>query len=80
MTRSLFLALVLPLLVAECVAQFVLHDQAWTTVFALLCFAVIAVRWALGPQAGEAEECPADCPKCAESLSGGEQTAPGVGE
>lgn len=69
MTRALFLALVLPLLVAECVAQFVLHDQAWTTVFALLVFAVIAVRWALGSRA---TECPADCPECAESLSGGE--------
>lgn len=72
MSRTLFLALALPLLVAECVAQFVLHDQAWTTVFALLCFAVIAVRWALGPQAGE-EQCPPDCPKCAESLSGGDR-------
>jgi hypothetical protein len=71
MSRTVFFVLVLPLLVAECVAQFVLHDQAWTTVFALLAFAVIAVRWALGPQAGEAEQCPADCPKCAESLSGG---------
>jgi hypothetical protein len=77
MTRALFLALVLPLLVAECVAQFVLHDQAWTNVFALLAFAVIAVRWALGPRAGE-EQCPADCPKCAESLSGA--AAPEVGE
>ncbi|WP_030682086.1 hypothetical protein [Streptomyces cellulosae] len=73
MTRPLFLALVLPLLVAECVAQFVLHDQEWTTVFALLAFAVIAVRWALGPQAADEQECPPDCPKCAESLSSGEQ-------
>ncbi|QER88612.1 hypothetical protein [Streptomyces tendae] len=72
MSRALFLALVVPLLVAECVAQFVLDDQAWTTVFALLAFAVIAVRWAVGPRAGEAEECPPDCPKCAESLSEGD--------
>ncbi|MFJ9858883.1 hypothetical protein ACIRVN_15520 [Streptomyces albogriseolus] len=64
MSRALFLALVLPLLAAECVAQFVLHDQAWTTVFALLAFAVIAVRWALRPR--PVEECPPDCPKCAE--------------
>jgi hypothetical protein len=71
MSRTVFFVLVLPLLVAECVAQFVLHDQAWTTVFALLAFAVIAVRWALGQRAGE--ECPADCPKCAESLSGGDR-------
>ncbi|MGV9242180.1 hypothetical protein [Streptomyces sp. NPDC003710] len=66
MTRPLFLALVLPILVAECVAQFVLHDQEWTTVLALLGLAVVAVRWALGPQADD-EQCPADCPKCAES-------------
>ncbi|MFF7310537.1 hypothetical protein [Streptomyces sp. NPDC008137] len=71
MTRALFLVLVLPLLAAECVAQFVLRDQEWATVFALLALAVIAVRWALGPPASE-EQCPADCPKCAESLSGGE--------
>ncbi|MFF7895979.1 hypothetical protein ACFZDI_29510 [Streptomyces sp. NPDC007907] len=73
MTRTLFLALVLPLLAAECVAQFVLHDQAWTNVFALLGLGVIAVRWALGPQVGEEERCPPDCPKCAESLSGGDR-------
>lgn len=73
MTRTLFLALTLPLLAAECVAQFVWHDQAWTTVFALLIFAVIAVRWALGPQTAEKSECPADCPKCTESQSGGEK-------
>ncbi|MEU4487364.1 hypothetical protein AB0H94_21210 [Streptomyces purpurascens] len=73
MSRTLFLALLLPLLAAECVAQFVLHDQAWTNAFALLGLGVIAVRWALGPQAGEEEQCPADCPKCAESLSGGDR-------
>lgn len=74
MSRTLFLALFLPLLAAECVAQWALHSQAWTNVFALLALGVIAVRWALGPQtADEAEECPADCPKCAESLSEGDQ-------
>lgn len=72
MTRRLFLALAFPLLVAECVAQFVLHDQAWTTFFALLCFAVIAVRWATNPRTSD-QQCPADCPKCAESLSEGDR-------
>ena len=59
----------------QCVAQFVLHDQELTTLTALLALAVIAIRWALGPQtADEADECPADCPKCAESESlGGEE-------
>ncbi|KDN73932.1 hypothetical protein DF19_41805 [Streptomyces olindensis] len=74
----MFLALFLSLLAAECVAKFVLHSQAWTNTFALLALAVIAVRWYLGPQsADEAEECPPDCPKCAESLSRG---TPEVGE
>lgn len=74
MTRSLFLALVLPLLVAECVAQFLLHDQELTDLFALLALAVVAIRWALGPQTAEDQVCPADCPKCAESQStGGEE-------
>ncbi|PAN01018.1 hypothetical protein CJI59_13935 [Streptomyces sp. Alain-F2R5] len=68
MSRALFLALILPVLVAECVAQFVLHDQQWTNVFALLGLAVIAVRWALGSSLDE-RECPPDCPKCAESIS-----------
>ncbi|MEV5353267.1 hypothetical protein [Streptomyces sp. NPDC052693] len=74
MSRTLFLSLFLPLLAAECVAKWALHSQAWTIVFAVLGLAVIAVRWALGPQtAGEAEECPPGCPKCAESLSGGDR-------
>ena len=68
MSRALFLALFLPLLAAECIAQFALHDQQWTTVFALLGLAVIAVRWALGSHPDE-RECLPDCPKCAESLS-----------
>ncbi|MFJ4562106.1 hypothetical protein ACIP4Q_39375 [Streptomyces massasporeus] len=73
MNRAVFLALALPLLVAECVAQFVLDDQTLTTVFALLCLGVIAVRWALGPRTAEGE-CPANCAKCAESESwGGEE-------
>ncbi|MFH8768286.1 hypothetical protein [Streptomyces sp. NPDC017958] len=67
MTQRLWLALVVPILIAECIAQFVFHNQAWTSVLALLNLAVIAVRWALGPQA--AEECAADCPKCAEDES-----------
>ncbi|MFD4377693.1 hypothetical protein ACFWPY_39875 [Streptomyces sp. NPDC058527] len=71
MTRHLFLALVLPLLAAECIAQFVLHDQELTTLSALLALAVIAIRWALGPQTAEERACPADCPKCAESESTG---------
>lgn len=71
MSRPFFLALVLPLLAAECIAQFVLHDQELTTLFALLGFAVLAIRWALGPQTAEERECPADCPKCAESTSTG---------
>ncbi|WP_149552912.1 hypothetical protein [Streptomyces marokkonensis] len=71
MSRALFFALVLPLLVAECVAQFVLHDGRLVTLFALLAFAVIAVRWATLPREA-VEECHPDCPKCAESLSGGD--------
>ncbi|MFD5234875.1 hypothetical protein ACFWJ5_41640 [Streptomyces qaidamensis] len=71
MSRTVFLALVLPLLVAECVAQFLLHDQQLTTLAALLALAVIAVRWALGPRTADERECPADCPKCIESESGG---------
>ena len=65
MSRRLFYALALPLLVAECVAQFLLHDQQMVTLFALLGFAVLAVCWATIPRS--ADECPADCPKCAES-------------
>jgi hypothetical protein len=77
MSRALFLALFLPLLAAECVAAYVLHDQQWTTVLALLGLAVVAVRLALGPQTADERACPPDCVKCAESLSwdhpGGEQ-------
>jgi hypothetical protein len=65
MSRALFYALALPLFAAECVAQFVLQDQQWATVFALLALAVVAVCWATLPRA--TDECPADCPKCAES-------------
>ena len=50
MSRPVFLCLVLPLLVAECIAQFVLHDQELTNLTAVLALGVIAVRWALGPQ------------------------------
>ncbi|MFJ2964236.1 hypothetical protein ACIPIC_18295 [Streptomyces collinus] len=74
MSRTLFLSLFLPLLAAECVAKFVLHSQPWTNTFALLGLGVLAVRLYLGPQASEAEQCPPDCLKCAESLSeGGDQ-------
>jgi len=69
MTRRLFFALFLPLLAAECVAKFVMHDQAWTIVFALLALAVIAVRWARGPQTADERACPVDCPECRESES-----------
>jgi hypothetical protein len=67
MSRAVSYALALPLLGAEIYAQFVMGDQAWTTVFALLTLAVIAVRWATLPR--PVDECPADCPKCAESES-----------
>ncbi|MFD7334371.1 hypothetical protein [Streptomyces sp. NPDC059872] len=59
-------ALILPLFAAECWAQFVAHDQRWTTLFALLAGAVLAVRYALGPHTDD-EECLPDCPKCRES-------------
>lgn len=71
MSRVLFLVLVLPLLAVECVAQFLLHDQQLTTLAALLALAVVAIRWALGPQTDA--ECAADCPKCAESTGGEER-------
>ncbi|MGW0352414.1 hypothetical protein ACWDX8_38310 [Streptomyces anthocyanicus] len=67
MSRALMYALILPLLAAECWAQFVAHDQRWTTVLALLALGVLAVRYALlGPQTDD-EECLPDCPKCRES-------------
>jgi hypothetical protein len=66
MSRGLTYALVLPLLAAEIYAQFVLHDQQWTTFFALLALAVVAVRWATLPRQAD-DECPTDCPKCRES-------------
>ncbi|WHM32426.1 hypothetical protein OH540_21215 [Streptomyces sp. BPPL-273] len=68
MSRRLFLALLLPLLAAACVAHLVLHSQQWTNLLGLLGLAVIAVRWALGSPRAE-RECPPDCRKCAESLS-----------
>nr|WP_010889982.1 hypothetical protein [Streptomyces flavovirens]BAK57429.1 spdB3 [Streptomyces flavovirens] len=66
MSRALMYALILPLFAAECWAQFVVHDQRWTTLFALLAGAVLAVRYALGPRTDD-EECLPDCPKCRES-------------
>lgn len=66
MSRALLYALILPLLAAECWAQFVAHDQRWTTVLALLGLGVLAVRHALRPQTDD-EECLPDCPKCRES-------------
>lgn len=71
MSRPFFLALVLPLLGVECIAQFVLHDQELTNLAALAALAVIAIRWALGPRPAEEGECHPDCPKCAESASTG---------
>lgn len=70
MSRRLLYALVLPLLIAECVAQFVMRDQQMTSLFAVLAIGVIAVRWVLGPR--PVDECPADCLKCRESESEGE--------
>jgi hypothetical protein len=79
MTRFLFLLdprafrlIWVPLLTAECFAQFVFHRQDVTTVIAAVLLAVIATRWALGTVY---EICPADCTKCAESesLAGGEE-------
>ncbi|WP_158102432.1 hypothetical protein [Streptomyces africanus] len=43
MSRALFRALALPMIVAECVAQFVLHDQQWTVLFAVLILGVCTV-------------------------------------
>lgn len=73
MIRHLLLALALLLLVAECVAQFVAHDQTFTTLFALAGIAAVVVRWAISPQPST-EACEDDCPKCHESasLGGGE--------
>lgn len=67
MSRNLMLALVLPLLAAEIWARFVAHDQAWTTVFAVLALGVLAVRYLLGPQTPGERACTPDCRKCAES-------------
>ncbi|MGW1496821.1 hypothetical protein [Streptomyces sp. NPDC002402] len=68
MNRGLMYALALPLLAAEVWAQFAVHDQRWTTVFAVLALGVLAVRYLLGPTEAEAE-CLPDCPKCRESKS-----------
>lgn len=70
MSRVLMYVLVLPLFAAEIWAQFVAHDQRWTTVFAVLALGVLAVRYLLGPQeSDESEPCPPDCLKCRESES-----------
>ncbi|RSS67363.1 hypothetical protein [Streptomyces sp. WAC06128] len=66
MSRPLFYALIVPLIAAEIWAQFVAHDPRWTTLFALLAGAVLAVYYALGPRT-DAEGCLPDCPKCRES-------------
>ena len=67
MSRGVFYALVIPLIVAEIVAQFVWHDGQMTALAALLAAAVIAVRWATLPR--PADECHPDCPTCRESES-----------
>lgn len=72
MSRALLYALVYPLLAAEIWAQFVAHDQRWTVVFAGLTFGVLAIRYALGPQADDERACPPDCQKCRESESLGD--------
>ena len=56
MSRRLMYAIVLPLLAAESWAQFVAHDQRWTTVFAVLALGVLAVRYLLGPQTDDEAE------------------------
>lgn len=66
MSRALTYALALPLLAAECLAQFVAHDPRWTAVFAVLTLGVVAVRLVLGP---DGTGCLPDCPECAESES-----------
>ncbi|MFD4764538.1 hypothetical protein ACFWOJ_38785 [Streptomyces sp. NPDC058439] len=66
MSRTLMLALAIVLLIAECVAQFIAHDQVWTAVLAGGAIAVVVIRWALGPQTPAEMACPADCTKCAE--------------
>ncbi|MGV9578095.1 hypothetical protein ACWDRZ_15750 [Streptomyces sp. NPDC003509] len=70
MTRLLFLLdprvfrlICVPLITAECVAQFVLHRQDVATVLAAVLLAVIVTRWALDRTY---EICPADCAKWAE--------------
>jgi hypothetical protein len=70
MGRPLFYALVVPLLIVECVAQFMTHDQEMVAVAALATLAVVAVRWAALSR--EVRECAEDCPKCVESQSGAE--------
>ena len=63
MNRDLLYALALLLLAAEMWAQFVAHDQQWTTAFAILTAGVLAVRYLLGEPA-DGQTCPPDCPKC----------------
>jgi hypothetical protein len=69
MNRALMYGLALPLLAAEIYAQFVARDQRWATACCLLLLAVVAVRWAVGPQTEAEAECPPNCVKCAESES-----------
>ncbi|MFJ7341439.1 hypothetical protein ACIQU3_14240 [Streptomyces sp. NPDC101110] len=66
MSRALMYVLVLPLLAAEVWAQFVANDQRLVALFAVLALGVLAVRWITGP---EADACPPNCRKCAESES-----------
>ncbi|MFJ6239796.1 hypothetical protein ACIQH0_37715 [Streptomyces griseus] len=60
---GIFRMIWIPLFIAECVAQFVLHRQDVVAVIAGVLVSVITVRWALG---SVYEVCPADCAKCAE--------------
>ncbi|MGW0412995.1 hypothetical protein ACWDZX_17095 [Streptomyces collinus] len=72
MSRRLFLALALPLLAVEVVAQFFLRDRQLTDLFAVLALGVIAVRWVLGPQAADETESDPD-----DTSEGGKWDAPG---
>lgn len=65
MRAKLLLALAITLLIAECVAK-LLGSQTWAIALFGATAAVVAIRWALGPQTED--ECPADCRKCADDL------------
>lgn len=62
--------LVLPLLTVQLWLTFGPDsDRRWATVCAGLALAVLAIRYALGPQTDDEADCPPDCQKCRESES-----------